>query len=48
MSVAKALIECHPKMYLGHIDLDNSAWTGSLFQNMKFVSCVGEAFLEEI
>ena len=41
ISVAKALIKCHPEMNIDHTDLDNSAWDPSLFQRMRFAKRIG-------
>lgn len=36
LSVAKVLIERNPQLSLGHLDLDSSSWSKSLFQRMGF------------
>ena len=41
ISVAKALIKCHPEMNIDHTDLDNSAWDPSLFQRIRFAKRIG-------
>ena len=40
-ATAIALIENHPEMNLGHIDLESTSWSRSLFDRMGFVSRAG-------
>ena len=40
-ATARALIDNHPEMNLGHIELEGTSWAHSLFQRMGYVRRAG-------